>query len=193
MSPGGRFFELTFDQEYFINDVQPGRGETYALDEEIEIPVRLTTFDAAHLAARIEDSFKLIIKGSGEPLSVYCDYSQLELATTQGALTYDIPNPSRKPGTRVELDFTSALTTDNSNVSEMCMGLTTTSLDFKLPNNDIWTVWKEGELHDENKNSGFWIYDAQDASGAMVKKIKIAITQEDFIEKGQTNFPTTHQ
>jgi hypothetical protein len=145
MAAGARYADLTFDQEYFINHVQMGRGESYALDEEIIIPVRFITYDPANELARVEDSFTLIIKGSGEPLSVYCDYSQLVLATPrQGALAYTIPNPSPEPGTRVELDFASALTTDNTNISEMCMGLTTTSLDFNMPDGDIWTVWKEG-------------------------------------------------
>jgi hypothetical protein len=193
MNAGARYVDLTFDQEYFLNNVQPMRGNSYAMDEEITITVRFVTHDPAFEEATIEDKFDLVLKGSGEPLSVYCDYSLLVLATSQSDITYDIPDPSPKPGMRVELDFITALTADNANVSEMCMGLLTTSLDFALPNNGVWTAWKEGTEYTDDANSGFWIYDAVDASGAMVKKIKLAITQEDFIKQGQTAYGTMAQ
>jgi hypothetical protein len=110
----------------------------------------------------IYDELTVEIKGSGEPFSIYCDWDSLSVATSQHAVTYDISSPSKAPAPRQSFDFDSALT---GAVSEKCMNLTSTSIDFLLSDGTVWTLWNSGDEYDSNQDSGFWIRTEIDASG----------------------------
>jgi hypothetical protein len=188
MEDGKKYVDLSFTQEYFLNDLDMWKL-THALDESIYITAMFVTIDPAG-GANVTDEFTVEIKGSGEPLSIYCDYGALSVATSQGAVEYQVTDPSPAPAARVSVDFESTLAGE---VPEMCMSLVRRSLDFNLPDGTVWTLWNEGDEYDENADSGFWVVDELNSDGTTSKKLRMAVTQEDFRKRGQTGFNTLSQ
>jgi hypothetical protein len=162
MAEGRKYVAINFDQEYFIDELLPRWSTNNALDESIYIIARFVTHDPASNAT-VYDELTIEIKGSGEPFSIYCDWNSLSVANSQHDVTYDISSPSKAPAPRRSYDFDSALATGE--VSEKCLNLTSTSIDFLLPDGTVWTLWNEGDVYDANADSGFWIRTEVDSTG----------------------------
>jgi hypothetical protein len=67
------------------------------------------------------------------------------------------------------------------------------TLDFLLPDGTIDIVWREGEEEDSNSDSGFWLESTIATDGTETTNLKVAVTQDDFIKHGQTDFKTLSQ
>jgi hypothetical protein len=67
------------------------------------------------------------------------------------------------------------------------------TLDFLLPDGTIDIVWREGDEEDSNSDSGFWLESTIATDGTETTNLKVAVTQDDFIKHGQTDFKTLNQ
>jgi hypothetical protein len=79
MRDGFKYVDLTFDQEYFIDDLLENWSETADLNGSIYIYAQFVTHDPAS-GAMVYDELTVEIKGSGEPFSIYCDWDSLNVA-----------------------------------------------------------------------------------------------------------------
>jgi hypothetical protein len=181
MVDGDKWVALNYDQEYFLNHLIPEYGNAdIGVDGTVIIMGRFMHEDPAS-GYTLADEVTILVTGSGETLSAYCEYSGLYVDGTQESFAYDIPFPSPHPGHRVQHEYTPRLMGQET-VASTCMGLVTESLEYVFEDGTVDVWWHTGKKINDEENSDIYLVDEFEPTTQELKKrhVRLAVTQEDF-------------
>jgi hypothetical protein len=175
-------------QLQFLEDLTPEFAPDFTgYDaQRLEINLRFVHQDQADPSIFVEDPVKIILNSSAEKKSAYCDYSALAITAGTGMTAdkkYKI-GEGEASGKQERYVITTEIP-EIDNLSISCREQLYRTLDYKLPQSDIWIP--VSRLDDMTRNE----YGIHLESDADFEFITASLTQEEFLNFIEPTFVPT--